>query len=313
MQRQQRLLSSVFKLSKSNKTLFNFKNKCNCSRTIYTCPVNMPKTNPENLMKREDNPLSDEVTLLVRIVADVASGNYTSLITNWQYLLCTYGDAHKMPQIALELVSQTHAMCGFPKILNSLSAMHNDYVSNSTNKEEAENYWTKVLVSPESQPMSLLQEEEEGGVALNAIYGQRGAKRLVEKMAVIHPMMNSYMIDHAYGTVLQPRKHVFLPLRELACIMALCYEAQIQKPQLASHMRGFLRMYRVENELLYSIPIVRPSISEAVSSIQEEEVIPRKCLQQLLQFAPEFYNKPELSKAIETVWGKFQEHGVFTL
>ncbi|KAL9658493.1 hypothetical protein ABK040_006033 [Willaertia magna] len=270
----------------------------------------MPKTNPENLLKRDNNPLSDEVTLLIRIIADVASGNYTNLITHWQYLLCTYGDQHKMPQIAMELVSQTHAMCGFPKVLNSLSAMHNDYISNATNKEEAENYWQKAIVNPECKPVSILQEEVEGDVALKAIYGHTGAKRLVEKMAIIHPMMNSYMIDHAYGTVLQPRKHVFLPLRELAVVMALCYEAPIQKPQLASHLKGFLRMYRVENELMYSIPIVRPNMTEQV---EEEASLPGKLVKQVLEFAPEFYNKPELSKHIQSVWGKFQERGQFSL
>eukprot|EP00741_Cyanophora_paradoxa_P002374 tig00000601_g2300.t1 len=177
-------------------------------------------------------------------VAHASGGNLEALVQDWQ---CLVGDEEK--EICTELILQSNVICGIPRIINALGAIR-----------EADASYRPAAKEP---PRGELAGTWEKGVDLNrAVYGSVYEK-LRARMAELHPDLDTWMIEIAYGRVLSRPGPTRLQ-RELALCSSLA--GMGVPPQLGSHLRGAVRLGATRRELRAVLDLARWSWGPAVAA-----------------------------------------------
>ncbi|KAF0973392.1 hypothetical protein FDP41_008096 [Naegleria fowleri] len=275
------------------------------------------------------NVLSDECRLLCKIVAFATKGDYHALSDEFQGLLemndqiaanaHTHHRQHEehskayhckiLIPMAVELVSQTHVFIGFPKVLNALSAMKKTFIGSSSNDRHHltrnENDWLHLCTPLDGDLLfkSVFVREELGVEAMKQIYGEKNYLKLVDKTFSLHPILHQLLVTHGYGNVLQNRFHVFLALRELCSVVSLCYSADTTAPQLVAHMKGFSRVYSVD-EKDYTIHIKNRNTHTQLGT-SDRDLIVKGCLRDAFDLASEIYGK-ETTQHMGKLWENYE-------
>ncbi len=140
-----------------------------------------------------------------------------------------------------EALLQTHLFAGFPRLVEAWEVL-------------AEAGGVGAPTDDEGAPEPPEAERQRAGAALfETIYGDN-AKPVSARLEGFHPHLAAWIESHAYGRVLtrpglEPRR------RELyACA---CLAAAGQDRQLASHVRGALRVGAARDELAEVFELVR--------------------------------------------------------
>ncbi|KAG2379155.1 hypothetical protein C9374_007793 [Naegleria lovaniensis] len=284
---------------------------------------------------QQPNILSDECRLLCKMVALTTKGDYHALSDEFQGLLelndqiaaNSHHHHHHYQEhskayhckllipMAVEVVSQTHVFVGFPKVLNALAAMKKTFIGGSGKDKHHltrnEKDWLQLCTPLDGDLLfkSVFVREDLGTEAMKQIYGEKNYVKLADKTFSLHPILHQFLLTHGYGAVLQNRFHVFLALRELCSVVSLCYSADTTAPQLVAHMKGFSRVYKVD-EKDYSIHIKNRNTHTQLG-ISDRDLIVKGCLREAFDLSSEIYGK-EIAQHMETLWDNY-ETSKFTL
>ena len=170
--------------------------------------------------------------LCTLLAAHTAQGDLKGLVLDWQHL------PEDWQQQGLEAVLQTHLFAGYPRTINALAALRTQ--KHGRFDAQIENSFS-CNVAKQSESESFLRQGEK---LCRQIYG-RGYDRLRQRMADLHPALDRWMVEVGYGRVLS-RPGLTLRLREL-CVLSVL-SGQNVAPQLASHLRGALRVGASKSE-----------------------------------------------------------------
>ena len=132
-----------------------------------------------------------------------------------------------------EAILQTHLFAGFPRAIEALETL-----------EEAR----ATGAFPESAPRAEGERagaRERGEAFFERVYAERSAA-VRERLAHLHPDLERWVVEHAYGRVLG-RDGLDASLRELLAAAALL--ALREWRPLASHLRGAIRLGATRGEV----------------------------------------------------------------
>jgi len=151
--------------------------------------------------------------LLTLLAAHVAKGELDAVKEDWAFL-----PEHEHDN-GFEIILQTFLFGGLPRVINALSAIRQMDKMKAPEKEH------------DGEPANYTKRGED----LNkAIYGKQYDK-LRQRVAMLHPDLDHWMIEIAYGRVLA-RPGPTLRDRELCLVSVLA--GMNCAPQLISHIRG---------------------------------------------------------------------------
>jgi len=133
-----------------------------------------------------------------------------------------------------ETLLQTHLFAGFPSVVESLRILTQ----------------AGGLGQPSAEEVVLEPDDPERGLSLfDAIYGPNRSA-VLETIARGHPLLERWVLGHAYGRVLT-RAGLAPRMRELLAVT--CLSAQGLERQLASHVRGAITLGATQEELTATV------------------------------------------------------------
>jgi len=142
-----------------------------------------------------------------------------------------------------EVVLQSHLFAGFPRAVEAASVLSAAGGLGTLDPDE--------LVPADARDTA-------GRELFDAIYGS-GAAAVRAQLADYHPELAHWIASHAYARVLS-RPGLSADRRELAAVAALA--AQGQERQLASHVRGALRVGATAQEVREALEALRALVDE---------------------------------------------------
>mmetsp|Transcript_11985 Transcript_11985/g.18777 ORF Transcript_11985/g.18777 Transcript_11985/m.18777 type:complete len:205 (+) Transcript_11985:85-699(+) len=156
-----------------------------------------------------------------------AAGKLDEVARDWKFLPDSFHSE------GMEALLQLHILVGFPRTINALAAVQEVGVKGDSS-------WSQEQVSDADKIRSRGEE------ACAAVYGGKYVK-LRARMAALHPLLDVYMVEHAYGRVIARESSLSLRMREL-CIISVLVGQEVA-PQLASHIFGALNVGATEEEI----------------------------------------------------------------
>jgi alkylhydroperoxidase/carboxymuconolactone decarboxylase family protein YurZ len=177
-----------------------------------------------------------DVTLL-RLSVGICLGNWALLRE-----LRTLAPAGEPNRAWREAVLQAHLFAGFPRLVEAFVVL--DEAGGLGALEPGETDEPDVLAA--------------GAALFGRIYGP-GADRVRAKLAHGHPLLERFVLAHAYGRVLA--RPGLAPDRRELCAIA-CLASLGQDRQLASHVRGGLHCGASPGELRGALDAVGDLIAE---------------------------------------------------
>ena len=133
-----------------------------------------------------------------------------------------------------ETLLQTHLFAGFPRVVAALRILTQ----------------AGGLGTPTAEELVLEPDDLERGLSLfGAIYGAKRSA-VLETIARGHPLLERWVLGHAYGRVLT-REGLAPRMRELLAVT--CLSAQGLDRQLASHARGAITLGATPDEVAATV------------------------------------------------------------
>jgi alkylhydroperoxidase/carboxymuconolactone decarboxylase family protein YurZ len=142
--------------------------------------------------------LKAEERVLAFLAADAAAGRAADVKLDWAHLPAAQHAA------GMEALLQNHILVGFPRTINALAAVHEVGVSASAGAA-----WALEDVGSDAGAA--------GRAALREVYAGK-YDRLRARMASLHPLLDRFMEEHAYGRVIARGGALSLRMRELCTV-----------------------------------------------------------------------------------------------
>mmetsp|Transcript_19115 Transcript_19115/g.43847 ORF Transcript_19115/g.43847 Transcript_19115/m.43847 type:complete len:275 (-) Transcript_19115:94-918(-) len=166
--------------------------------------------------------------VLTMVVANAGAGKLKDVARDWKYVPKSFHPA------GMEAILQLNCLVGFPKTINALAAVQKVGVERTPEWQEEH--------SSEGNFFAIRGDE-----ACSKIYGEKYQK-LRARMAYLHPLLDTFMVEHAYGRVIGRGGCLPLRMRELCVVSVL--SGQDVPMQLASHVQGALNVGATQEEVL---------------------------------------------------------------
>lgn len=167
-------------------------------------------------------------------VGHVAAGDANAAVSAFQYI--EQGQRDKAYELA---ILQTVPLIGIPRVLHSAAALQAaGVVGNASDSHDPTRAFTQTRAMMRDEGTKMFQQ----------IYG-RNSERVRNRLFTFHPALDEWIVSCAYGGLMQNQgAEISLRERELAIIAVLCGDAKASV-QLASHLRGALKVGVCEQEV----------------------------------------------------------------
>ncbi|EKX54545.1 hypothetical protein GUITHDRAFT_160695 [Guillardia theta CCMP2712] len=182
------------------------------------------------------------------IVVEKGAGKLKDVARDWKYVPKSCHPA------GMEAILQLNCLVGFPKTINAFAAVQKVGVERTPEwQEEHSNEGNYFAVRGDAaceggSPGGAFAERGcTGDEACSMIYGEKYQK-LRARMAYLHPLLDRFMVEHAYGRVIGRAGCLPLRMRELCVVSVL--SGQDVPMQLASHVQGALNVGATQEEVL---------------------------------------------------------------